>query len=895
MNRLMTAFAATFLLIAGCGSGPEGTDEGADALTNDLATDAVEDSLETPDSVDTVQPDAILPDIADDTTAPDVQGPDSAADLIPFEDGATAYIIRSADELMTGPVAAGAVGDIMIRNKDVRFIVRTQEIGLYSPFGGNLVDADLVREPGDEGHEKFMELFPMIGFGRAMKPESIEIIDDGTYSGEAVVRVTGFDHGLSIIDMLMPTLPFSLGAIMDYVLKPDAREIEVRLTVTNNASYQQEVSVGSVVQLGKRFEKFYHVCGLTKACLTGRSDVEWLAGGADDVSIGFTAPEGTNPRVVLAEEDLLLTELAAPTLKPGESVSVKFFLIVGDGTIDSVATRAWELRNRQGLRTVTGKISLSETVTNMADVRVHARKSGSTGNTGWVDSGRPDDDGNVLLHLPDGLHDLTVTAPGSDDVTLAISVAENDVNTFEADTNPAGALHVTVRDGEGNLLPAGMLLKSGLSAPTESNGQFMTVVGGDVTYPVKPGEYTVMAVKGFEYDVMSSNATVLPGETTHLMLTLNRVIDTPNQVTLVAHAHGEDSIDSFVTREQRVHNALAAGIEFAMVTDHDRFTSIQPEIDAAGMSELLKSTVGTEISPLGFHTVAMNCKNPPTYPTYFSIRFGDYDENGYLTTQYPPNQLFDLARDTFQCQYVGVAHPWEGSAMFKYIGMTGADDPADFVDTFDASRINGIELINSNDSMVQLDSVQLADWFNFINRGYRVHAVGGSDEHGFSMNYGYPLNLVQATTDVPGDLNPDEVFAAFASGRTMLYAGPYIEVDINGMTIGDTVDLSADLETAELVATVRWPGWMHVEFIRIYANGMLLEKSDLPELEESPAPNEAILRWPLQDLTADTHFVIVAGSLATAHDMPGYGRPPISVTNPIYVDVDGDGWEPPVF
>ncbi len=897
MKRLLPTIAAITIIAAGCGGTESARDTGADVADVSINDDGEHDDGPA-DATASDAGDATMQDTGDDAAATDSAVPDVVEDVAPFENGATAKVIQSAGELMTGPVAAGAVGDILIANKNVRFIVRTQEIGLYSPFGGNLVDADLVREPGDEGHEKFMELFPMIGFGRALKPESIEIIDDGTYSGQAVVRVTGFDHGLSIIDMLMPTMPFNLHAVMDYILDPDAHEIAVRLTVTNGAAYEQSVSIGALVQLGKRFEKFYNVCGLEKGCLTGRSDVEWMAGAADDVAVGFTAPAGTNPKVVLAEEDLLLTELAAPTLKAGESITVNQYLIVTDGGIDGVAARAWELRNRQDLRTVTGTITAAEALTDLTDVRVYARKSGATGSTGWVDAGRADADGKVTLHLPDGLHDLTVRSPGADDVVTAISVAQNDTNTFAATLNQAGRLHVTINDGEGHPLPAGIILKNGLAAPTAQDGAFMTIDGGDAAYPIKPGEYTVMAMKGLEYDIMSTDATVLPGETTHVMLSLRRVIDTPGQVTVVEHAHAEDSIDSFVTREQRVHNALAAGIEMAMVTDHDRFTTIQPEIDALGMGALLKSTVGIEISPLGFHTTGLNCKNPPSYPTYFSIRFGDYDETGYLYNQYTANQLFNLARQTFGCQYVGTAHPWEGSAMFKYVGITGADDPADFVDTFDASLINGLELINSNDSMAELDAVQLVDWFNFLNRGYSMAAVGGGDAHGFDMNYGYPLNLVQANTDVPGDLDTDLVFGNLAAGRSILYAGPYIDVDVGGMTVGDTADLSASMDTAELDVAVRWPGWMHVEFIRIYANGQLFQQIDIPAIDESPEPNEALLKVAIKDILGDeitdTYIVVVAASATPANRMPGYGRPPISVTNPIYLDVDGDGWEPPI-
>ncbi len=133
---------------AGCGGGG-GKDDVVDlaADESDVADAADETAAEMPPA-DTPQ-----------ETAPGDEGPGDAAeaDASPYEDGATAVVISSASQLMQGPIATGTVGDILLKNRYVRFIVRTQPLGLYNPFGGDLVDADIVREAGDEGHEQYLD------------------------------------------------------------------------------------------------------------------------------------------------------------------------------------------------------------------------------------------------------------------------------------------------------------------------------------------------------------------------------------------------------------------------------------------------------------------------------------------------------------------------------------------------------------------------------------------------------------------------------------------------------------------------------------------------------------------------------------------------------------------
>jgi len=122
--------------------------------------------------------------------------------------------VESEDELIGGPSARGAVGDFLIQNDKVRFIIGARrQTFMGGVFGGSLLDADRVRSRSDlrygRGWDSFSETFPLVnllvtnpnmpgsnialskdGVQLVTVPSGIEILKDGS-DGEAVIRVSG--------------------------------------------------------------------------------------------------------------------------------------------------------------------------------------------------------------------------------------------------------------------------------------------------------------------------------------------------------------------------------------------------------------------------------------------------------------------------------------------------------------------------------------------------------------------------------------------------------------------------------------------------------------------------------------------------------------------------------
>ncbi|HZS37755.1 MAG TPA: hypothetical protein VFF06_13050, partial [Polyangia bacterium] len=142
--------------------------------------------------------------------------------------------VTRQSELIGGPVAYGRVGDCWkLYNSKVRFLV--QDVGTafgLDIYGGNLIDADLVRagDDGTNGKDLFRETFPIIGL-HELDATSIEVISDGTHGGAAQIRVRGTDASSMILPQLDDLAQDLGGTItLDYILDPDVPYLKIVTT-----------------------------------------------------------------------------------------------------------------------------------------------------------------------------------------------------------------------------------------------------------------------------------------------------------------------------------------------------------------------------------------------------------------------------------------------------------------------------------------------------------------------------------------------------------------------------------------------------------------------------------------------------------------------------------------
>jgi hypothetical protein len=219
---------------------------------------------------------------------------------------------------------------------------------------------------------------------------------------------------------------------------------------------------------------------------------------------------------------------------------------------------------------------------------------------------------------------------------------------------------------------------------------------------------------------------------------------------------------------------------------------------------------------------------------------------------------------------------------------------------------------------------QIDDWFTLLNLGYRYTALGNSDTHGVtSTEAGCPRNFILSETDDPAFIDDQAMADAVKEHRVIASYGPYLQMWINGEMVGsEVVDEDGVID---ITIEVQAPTWMDVDRVELYQNGTLVEVliADNPDevIRLSTTLERSIDQdsWYVAIATGDDsmspvftpveipyipldEIVIEAlggvGSVATflspSIPMPlTYPIHPYALTNPIWVDVDGDGFDAP--
>jgi hypothetical protein len=219
---------------------------------------------------------------------------------------------------------------------------------------------------------------------------------------------------------------------------------------------------------------------------------------------------------------------------------------------------------------------------------------------------------------------------------------------------------------------------------------------------------------------------------------------------------------------------------------------------------------------------------------------------------------------------------------------------------------------------------QIDDWFTLLNLGFRLTAVGNSDTHDLTgTEAGCPRNFVMSDTDDPALLDDQAVADAVKAHRVVASYGPLVRLWVDGAVIGS--DVESDDGTVEIEIEVQAPTWMDVDRVELYENGTLVAEFpvDAPGevlrlsevIERSPASDAWYVAIATGDGSLEPVFTpveipyipldqVVSEALGGVPSVATFLSPavpiplihpvhPYALTNPIWVDVDGGGFDAP--
>lgn len=216
------------------------------------------------------------------------------------------------------------------------------------------------------------------------------------------------------------------------------------------------------------------------------------------------------------------------------------------------------------------------------------------------------------------------------------------------------------------------------------------------------------------------------------------------------------------------------------------------------------------------------------------------------------------------------------------------------------------------------------DWFSLLNQAYArtpsgripfIPGTGVSDSHRNTLeSAGYFRTWVLGTGDDPQRIRPRRFDRRVKKGRMLASTGPWIEFSVHdrrGRSAGIGRTLRPRGNEVFLKIEVLAAPWIPVKEVRVIANGAEVFHFDAGT---TPAvgPGAAVpweggpadvprfgARLPLE-LDRDTWLLVEAGESLDAPPPPDPfasrivpGLVPHAFTNPVFVDLDGDGFDPP--
>jgi hypothetical protein len=105
-----------------------------------------------------------------------------------------------------------------------------------------------------------------------------------------------------------------------------------------------------------------------------------------------------------------------------------------------------------------------------------------------------------------------------------------------------------------------------------------------------------------------------------------------------------------------------------------------------------------------------------------------------------------------------------------------------------SGEIDGIEMTSWENLYGGIDPYSLSDWYRYLNCGYFVAAVGGTDKMASTTAVGAVRTYAKLPAGTP--FNYDAWKAAVRSGETFVTYGPLIEFSVEGRSAGSRIKMN---------------------------------------------------------------------------------------------------------
>jgi hypothetical protein len=587
-------------------------------------------------------------------------------------------------------------------------------------------------------------------------------------------------------------------------------------------------------------------------------------------------------------------ELLPGKLNPGESYDVHYTLFVSTKGTDLLKN----IYQMLGVKTEAATVYLKSQEGDLTEIIIQDILSSAVFYRSFLD-----DPFAVETILPKGFYSVTANFfPAVTEGYLLVERGKE--NECVIQDPPHGTVRLRVRNSSGEYVPGKVTfmgldptpspyfepenpIKTGKRWETFKNSCYPEKEGLEVKIPV--GTYLVYASRGPEYTMENKVIEVFKDEFQELLFCIDKVVETDHLISVDPHMHTIYS-DGRMDIAERIKSVVAEGVEVAVATDHNYINDYQPTLQQLGLDKYLTTIIGNEVTTGG--VIHFN-----TYP--LALR-ADEANNGAI---YPDREeagcLFQDSRTNDPEAILQVNHPRLGTIGYFNNYELDPDSAASARKNFDLS-FDVLEVLNGP-YLYYENSESIADWLNLLNRGHYFPIVGSSDSHTIDRGEpGYSRTYVFYDDEKGDNLEISSLIRLMKKGRSFASNGPVIGFKVNGTHIpGDS--FTAKDGRVRIYVEVKSAPWISVDEVGLIINGRrtIVFPVEGPEDSVIKFSGEISLRleqdsYIAAEVLGNTSLFPVHQARAR-HGLLENATLPYALTNPIFVDVDGDGkFDPPL-
>ncbi len=722
----------------------------------------------------------------------------------------------------------------------------------------------------------------------AVFADTIEIIKNN--NTEIVLRATRYPNSKS---------PYT--SITEYTLTDGQFHLKITTTYINNHTESVNIKFADKLRMDMDFKDETPALGKHKLAYMYN---KWF-----NCAYGIYRPEGLvlteTPRtfsdpatgLLVGFDHKSLSDSSTVKLYPGEQISATRFLIYGKDVAElQTKVNEWERKKKSIFPIVVN--DKNNIVIAKAFVEIFNEQGAMTS------FAITNEKGNTEIPLAEGKYSYKVNKIGHDSVSGTFTVTKKNRLLRVIMPSYTGIICNVKEKGTGKNLPVRLVFKGINGTVNPFLGTIKRAEGANNQYysyekefnvPLPPGEYLVNFSHGPEYETITKQIALKPGDKPTLQIELSRMFDSPGWVIADFHNHSAKSGDNDVETRSRVINLAGSGIEFAPATEHNRISSYTDEIKDLALEDFVASAAGIELTgPTGV-------AGGPNHQNAFPLTIIEGEQGG----GFPPinadvytqlKGLYDYDKD--KIKFIQHNHPGRDLPnLFFDKNKDGVIDNGyntrQFTDAIELQQY-AYEILKITDNLTVNKRHPIFYWLQMLNQGDRIYGTTTSDSHMVGERNGLRFVYVSSPTDQPKEIDAYTIAENAKKGRMVMSNGPFLKADINGYLPGE--ELKKNNKPLLLNIEVYTNNEISINRVQILVNGVGDKKLNFT-MDTHP---QLFFNNPLQfknnitlSIEKDAHIIIVAtgerkGSIEDLTKRPE----PIAITNPFFVDVDNNGFIP---